>query len=82
MPDQPELRIDPPAASADEDYREKCFEDLRLCIDQITVLAGRILRKDKAERTLQDVADASSYVIMEMSAAILATVVDRWQERI
>ena len=69
---QPELPVDPESASADEDYRDKCFEDLSLCADNVEQLVDNVPREAERDAGLRDV--------VELYANLLRCAVKRWRE--
>lgn len=69
---QPELPIDPPAASVVENYGEKCFEDLLGCIGDLEPLARKL--------PIDDERDAAMVEFVEMCARMLNRTVNRWRE--
>lgn len=69
--------IDPPAASADENYRDKCFEDLLGCIGDLAPLAKKILDDGSLER---GAVDATMHIVIEMLQAIMENTVTTWRE--
>lgn len=80
MNQQPELPIDPPAGSADEHYRAKCFEDLRLRIGEIVPLAEKIGPSLNNRVSERDAVDATMYTLVELVAAVLDNTVTTWQQ--
>ena len=80
MSDQPEVPIDPPAASADEKHRDTCFEDLLLCIREITPLAAKLAVDDRDGVATIDAVDFTMCTAVELLAALLENSVTSWRE--